>query len=110
MNNKVILPVLGLLVAVAVGVYFYTTTSSRPTTTAEGAAETVAPTEPLKDPVASVDGDKISEKEFSTHYNRAKERFAKVGRAIPPSLEDRIKQSIFQQLVEDRLVQKESEK
>jgi len=113
MNNKTILPVLGLVLVGAIGVYFYTTSTGATVQTAalsETVAETDAPEAPLQDPVALVDGDKISKEEFLTHYNRAKERFAKVGRAIPPSLEERIKQSIFQQLVEDRLVQKEAQK
>lgn len=73
------------------------------------AAETSEATEfTVKDPVASVDGEKISGVEFKNNFLRTKTRFEKVGRTIPASLEGRIKQSIFQQMVEDILIRKEA--
>lgn len=62
----------------------------------------------LQDPVATVNGQDISAEKFTTLYKRAKGRFEKVGRSIPESLEGRIRQSILQQLVEERVIADEA--
>lgn len=80
------------------------TDSCKSDSKAEDTATSQAPELKLQDPVASVNGQSISEEKFLTLYKRAKGRFEKVGRTIPESLEGRIRQSILQQLVEEIVI------
>src|SRR5688572_16155216 len=59
---------------------------------------------PGEEPVAKVNGQEITKKEFDAEVERNLSRYRGQARELPPGIEDRIRESVLRRLIDDVMI------